>query len=113
MMCMRALIAIAVIAAACTGCTAKRLSLSTLDQAQTISQLQYTQVLTNLAMLHVSPEALPSFAVVAAGGASVSDGSTGNMSLQRDASNIVGEMLGFEASRQIEEQWTLAPVINP
>src|SRR3954452_10569387 len=110
---MRAWPLIALIAVTCTGCTPRRLQQSTLDQAQTIAELQYRQVLTNLAMLHVSPGTLPSFAVAGPGGASVSDRGSSNVNLEWDASKIVGEMLGLEGSREIEEQWTLAPVVNP
>ena len=36
-----------------------------------------------------------------------------NVELEWDARSIVRELLGIGATRQIEEQWTLAPVVNP
>jgi hypothetical protein len=95
------------------GCTHVQLRRSTLDQASTITGLQYQQVLSNLASFHCHPEVLPHLAVVGTGGTSVSDEGTTNVELEWDPSQLVKTLLGLEGKRQIEEQWTLAPVINP
>ena len=95
------------------GCTHLQLRRSTLDQASTITGLQYQQVLANLASFHRHPEVLPHVAIVGTGGTSVSDEGTANVGLEWDPSQLVKTLLGLEAKRQIEEQWTLAPVINP
>src|SRR4051812_49177860 len=100
-------------ALACAGCTHCQLSRSTLRQANTITDLQYNQVLSNLALFHCSPDVIPHFAVVGTGGTSVSDEGTANVELEWDARTITRELLGLGASREIQEQWTLAPVVNP
>ena len=64
---MRVCTAVILAAAACTGCTHRQLDRSTLRQAGTVTDLQYRQVLTNLAMVHANPDVLPYFAVVGTG----------------------------------------------
>lgn len=95
------------------GCTHLQLHRSTLNQASTITSLQYQQVLSNLAAFHNHPDVLPHLAVVGTGGTSVSDEGTSNVGFQWDPRQLVQTLLGIEGKRQIEEQWTLAPVINP
>lgn len=56
---------------------------------------------------------LPNFAVVGTGGALVSDEGATNVELEWDPSQLAKSLLGLEGRRTIEEQWTLAPVINP
>ena len=96
-----------------TGCTHLQLRRSTLNQASTITSLQYQQVLSNLAAFHSHPDVLPHLAVVGTGGTSVSDEGSSNVGLEWDPRQLVQTMLGIEGRRQIEEQWTLAPVVNP
>ena len=96
-----------------TSCTHFQLSRSTLRQASTITDLQYQQVLSNLASFHASPEMLPHIAVVGTGGTSVNDEGSINVELEWDPTQLVRRLLGIGATRGIEEQWTLAPVVNP
>jgi hypothetical protein len=96
-----------------SGCTHVQLRRSTLDQASTITSLQYQQVLSNMAAFHCHPEVLPHLAVVGTGGALVSDEGATNVELEWDPSRLVKSLLGLEGRRKIQEQWTLAPVINP
>jgi hypothetical protein len=100
-------------AAACTGCTQHQLQHSTLHQARTVTDLQYDQVLTNLAATAASPDILPCFAVVGTGGAGVTDVGEASAELEWDPDALVRRMVGLTASRQVEAQWTLAPVVNP
>ena len=58
------LVALAIAAAVGTGCAHRQLDRSTLRQAGTVTDIQYRQVLNNLAMVHANPDVLPSFAVV-------------------------------------------------
>ena len=101
------------LAAACAGCTHCQLSRSTVRQAGTITDLHYKQVLGNLASYHCNPDVLPHFAVVGTGGTAVTDQGTANVELEWDARTITRELLGVGASREVQEQWTLAPVVNP
>ncbi len=96
-----------------SGCTHIQLRRSTLSQTGTITELQYQQVLSNLASFHCHPEVLPHLAVVGTGGTSVSDEGSSNAELEWDPSKLARALLGLEGHREVEEQWTLAPVINP
>src|SRR4051812_16797574 len=96
-----------------SGCTHLQLSRSTLRQAGTITDLEYKQVISNLAAYHCNPDVLPHFAVVGTGGTSITDQGGLNVELEWDASKLVRKLLGLQATREVEEQWTLAPVVNP
>ena len=52
------------IAALSSGCTHLQLSRSTLRQAGAITDLEYKQVVSNLAAYHCNPDVLPHFAIV-------------------------------------------------
>jgi hypothetical protein len=101
------------LALACAGCTHYQLSHSTVEQAGTITDLHYKQVLSNLASSHCNPNVLPHFAVVGTGGALVNDQGSVNVELEWDPRTIIRELMGVDAARQVELQWTLAPVVNP
>lgn len=105
--------ALVLFAALCTGCTHCQLSRSTVRQAGTITDLHYQQVLSNLASYHSNPDVLPHFAVVGTGGALVNDQGSVNVGLEWDARTIIRELLGVGATREVELQWTMAPVVNP
>jgi hypothetical protein len=99
--------------AASGGCTHLQLDRSTLRQVGTVTDIQYRQILTGLAMTHADPDVLPHFAVVGTGGTAVSDEGTATVELEWDPTTLARKLLGLGASRQVEEQWTLAPVVNP
>src|SRR5260370_24576611 len=56
---MRTLVVVVLVALAASGCTQIQLRRSTLSQARTQTDLQYQQVLDNLATVAAAPEALP------------------------------------------------------
>jgi hypothetical protein len=97
----------------CMGCTHHQLAHSTLQQAGTITDLHYKQVLSNIASYHTNAEVLPHFAVVGTGGTSVSDQASANAELEWVTGNIFRQMYVPGASRTVDEQWTMAPVVNP
>ena len=102
-----------VVALNATGCTHTQLSHSTLQQAGTITDLHYKQVLTNIACYHANPDVLPHFAVVGTGGTSVTDQASVNAELEWSSGNLFRHMFVPGAGRTIEEQWTMAPVVHP
>jgi hypothetical protein len=104
---------VVVVAVSSSGCTHLQLSRSALRQASTITDLEYKQVMSNLASYHCNPDVLPHFAVVGTGGTSITDQGGVNIELEWDAAKLVRELLGLQATREVEEQWTLAPVVNP
>jgi len=95
------------------GCTHLQLSRSTTQQANTITDIHYRQVLNNLASFECNSDILPHFAIVGAGGTLVNDEGTANVELEWDAATLARKMLGVGGTRSIEEQWTMAPVVNP
>ena len=107
------LVALAIAAVAGTGCTHRQLDRSTLRQAGTVTDIQYRQVLNNLAMVHANPDILPYFAVVGTGGTAVTDQASVNAELEWTGSALFRQMYVPGASREVQEQWTLAPVVNP
>jgi hypothetical protein len=108
---MRALGILVLLATAGAGCTHSQLSHSALQQAGTITDLHYKQVLSNIASSHSNADVLPHFAVVATGGTSVND--EASLSAELEWSTIFRQMYIPGASRAVEEQWTLAPVVHP
>ena len=63
---------------ALAGCTAHRLQINTIRQAQTVTDLEYQQILDNLAMFSLNPAALPSLVTLKTGASQVGDtGSAG------------------------------------
>ena len=101
------------VALASSGCTHLQLGRSTVRQASTITDLQYRQVLNGLAAIHANPDVLPGFAVVGTGGTSITDQAGINSELEWDVAHFSRKMLGLDASREVQEQWALAPVVNP
>src|SRR5262245_29608684 len=85
------------------GCTNLRLKRSIVNQASTITELQYQQVLGNLAMLSRDPYALPAHVLLRDGSAQISD----------FGSAVAGAELTFTSkalptltgSRTVVEQW--------
>ncbi len=98
----------------CSGCTSLQLQRSTINQAGTLSDMQFQQVLNNLAMFAGNPSAIPWQIDIKNGGSQVADfgsaglaGSFGRMmgSLAYGAPSVIG-------SRTVVEQWGTAPVTD-
>jgi hypothetical protein len=107
---------ISMIAFAClllSGCTHIQLQHSTLKQETTLTDLQYRQVLNNLAMLIQNRGANPYFALSSGGTVQVSDTGSGMLGLTWDPFGFTGTSLGLGGSRNLTEAWSLAPVLNP
>jgi hypothetical protein len=100
---------LALIACAVDGCTSAQLRYSTVNQAETLTEIYEAQVLNNLAMFIEDPYALPHFAVANSGTLSITDfGQLNSPSL-----NQFRQTIGLEGSRQAAEGWTLDPVRDP
>jgi hypothetical protein len=101
--------------AASTGCTSYKLRTSIVNQAGTLTELQYQQVLGNLAMLSVDPDALPAHATLRDGSAQIQDygaltasGAWGNSEGFRLATGSPS----LSGSRTVVEQWSMAPITD-
>lgn len=93
------------------GCTHGQLRYSSTRQGGTLTDIQYKQVLDNLAMFVANPDALPYFATAGSGSTQITD-TTGLNALTWNWHPFSGvaTLLG---TRGIVEQWGLAPVLEP
>jgi hypothetical protein len=94
------------------GCTTHRaLRNNTLNQTATWTDLQYQQVLDNVAMFTVNPSALPYFSIIGTGTTQVAD--AGSVSGGVTWADVTSGNLGGNATRQAAEQWSLATTTDP
>src|SRR5215471_16300200 len=91
--------------------------------AATLTDLNYQQVLDNLAMLVANPSALPSIAVINAGTVTVADQKAANVNatyaptitFEQQAGSglpILSLLFNPSASRNVTENWSLIPVTD-
>jgi hypothetical protein len=99
-------------ALALSGCANVQLKLSTVRSASTLTDLQYQQVLDNLAMYCQDPTALPWHVNLQNGAVQVADaGSLGTIA-QTDLSHVFTWSPYFTATRAIVTQWSTIPVTD-
>jgi len=91
------------------GCTHLELKRSATNQLSTLTDLQYQQALDNLAMFHQNPSAIPYFATFGTGVVTVTDQTSGSLGLEW---NPIKQSFTPAAQRNVQEQWSLSPVIN-
>jgi hypothetical protein len=106
-----------------SGCTQIALQKDTVRTTSTLAELQYRQVLDNVARFHDNPDTVPSFAVPSAGIVSVLDTARAGVSptwaptlpfsLQGGgALPILTLLFPFTASRAVTENWSLTPITD-
>jgi hypothetical protein len=111
------------LAVALTGCTHVALQNNTVQTTDTLADLQYQQVLDNLARFQDDPDSVPSFAIVTAGTASVNDqfGSGISPTYSPTLSNaqqgagalpILSLLFPLSVQRTVTENWSLTPVVD-
>ena len=93
------------------GCTVGRLRERTVNQGNTLPELQYQQVLDNLAQFAVNPSALPWQMNLKEGTSQVTDSLSGGAAL--DTGPPVGWFPQLLGSRTVVAQWGMAPVVDP
>jgi hypothetical protein len=99
------------IALACViGCTTGRLRQRTINQAGTLPELQYQQVLDNLAQFAANPAALPWHINLREGTSQVTDSLSGGAAL--DTGPPYGWFPQLLGSRTVVAQWGVSPVID-
>jgi hypothetical protein len=91
------------------GCTASRLRQRTINQASTLPELQYEQVLTNLALFATNPSALPWHVNLREGTTQITDSATAGGLVDLEIGTTRPELFG---SRTVVAQWGAAPVID-
>ncbi len=97
------------------GCTHLELQNSTCRQAGTLTDLQYQQILNNLAMLSVNPDAIPSHVKLTGGSIQVTDLGAGGVNGSWGATmgsiqNLYTPNLNAQRTRL--GQWNVEPVID-
>lgn len=89
------------------GCQHTHLRSLTLKQASTITDLQYQQVVENLALVSVNPDALPHFAIPTGGQSQVD--TAGTASFDQSWPDLT-RVLHLEGQRATSGFWSLEPV---
>jgi hypothetical protein len=93
-----------------SGCTASRLRDSTIRQARTLTDLQYQQVLDNVAAFTANPDILPWHVNLKNGVSQVQD--TGQASLNFFLQGQSMPQVNLNGSRSIVEQWSNVPLTD-
>jgi hypothetical protein len=120
---MRRAVPIIVLLSTLTGCTHLALEKDTLKTTNTLADLQFQQVLDNVARFHDNPDTIPSFAVTTAGTVSVNDQNSAGVSptysptltffLQGGgALPILSLLFPISAQRAVTENWSLTPITD-
>jgi hypothetical protein len=96
------------------GCTHLKLERSTIRQAGTLTDLQYKQVLNNLAMFSCNPEALPWHVKVRGGTVQVTDAAEGEFAAEipTGGEEFTKLLPRVGAQRTLLEQWDVDPTIE-
>jgi hypothetical protein len=106
-----------------SGCTHIALRNDTVRTTNTLADLQFQQVLDNVARFHDNPDTVPSFAVANSGTVSILDTTGAGISptysptlpffLQGGgALPILSLLFPFSASRAVTENWSLTPITD-
>jgi hypothetical protein len=107
----------------CAGCNALQLAHSTVRQSSKLTDMQYQQVLENLAMLSAEPGALPWFNKATGGKTTIQQTGQASGGLNWDylagakAATFLNHLdkknLGIQATQQNVGEWDTTPEINP
>ena len=106
-----------------SGCTQMALQKDTVRTTNTLTDLQFQQILDNVARFHDNPDTVPSFAVATAGTVSILDTTGAGVSptyaptltfIQQGggALPILTLLFPFTASRAVTENWSLVPITD-
>ena len=106
-----------------SGCTHMALQNDTVRTTNTLTDLQFQQILDNVARFHDNPDTVPSFAVATAGTVSILDTAGAGVSptysptltfLQQGggALPILSLLFPFSAQRAVTENWSLMPITD-
>ena len=97
-----------------SGCMSQQLRFTALRTVNAIPDLQYQQVIDNLAKIASNPGFLPYLAVAGQGSVQVTDNGNSALSLNLSNSVLVGTgTVGIGASRNVTGTWTMGTVTSP
>ena len=104
---------LAVLSMTC-GCMNQQLQFATRRTLGTLPDLQYQQLLDNLAMIGKSnPGFLPYLAVVGQGSIQVTDNGSASLALSMSAKPITADILNLGANRNVTGTWNLGTITSP
>lgn len=104
-------IMVVVVLACIPGCMAGRLRQRTINQGSTLTELQYQQVLANLALFATNPGALPWHVNLREGTTQITDSATAGALVDLGPPAVTQPQLF--GSRTAVAQWGMSPVIDP
>jgi hypothetical protein len=96
-----------------SGCMNQQLQFSARRTANTLPDLQYQQVMDNLAMIAANPGYLPYLAVAGQGAVQVTDEGTSSLALTMAPKALTSGLFGLGASRNITGTWSLGTITSP
>jgi hypothetical protein len=96
-----------------SGCMNQQLQFSTGRTANTLPDLQYQQVIDNLAMIAANPDLLPYLAVAGQGSIQVTDGRTSSLGLNMAPKTFTSGIFGLGSSRNVTGTWSLGTITSP
>jgi hypothetical protein len=107
-------IGICVFALTCAGCTALSLERHTVNQAGSIADMRYQEVINQLAKTACNPEVLPSISLFSTGLSIVSDtwGFESATTIDRSIGGFAKQLFGLSLKHSPEQQWQLEPVVS-
>src|SRR5579875_2045625 len=105
------------------SCQARQLENRTVRQSRTLSDLQYRQVMENLATVAANPSALPYYAVAQTGHTIVQITPMANNVVNWDLITVAGSLFNkfifdkgsftLQYTQQNTEEWDTTPVLDP
>lgn len=106
------LLVLVLVALGNSGCTHTALARRTVNQASTLTDLQYRQVLDNAAMFACNPDALPWHLKLVGGSVQVTDQGTGlfNEVITKGKPNVYS--LTVTGQRGVVNQWGVIPTVD-
>src|SRR5271166_2245698 len=105
-------LSIVALCALAPGCAYRRLEINTVKQAQTVVELEYKQILDNLAMFCLNPSALPSLVTLKTGASQVGDTGTLGFLGVAGLNTTFGSSPTVTGTRTIVDQWGSSPVTD-
>jgi hypothetical protein len=95
------------------GCMSQQLGLTVRRTASALPDLQYQQVIDNLAKLASNPGFLPYLAVAGQGSVQVTDNGSSTLGLTMPAQIFSPATLSFGAGRNVTGTWSLGTITSP
>jgi hypothetical protein len=107
------LILIILVVSVASGCMNQQLRRTACRNLSTLPELQYQQVVDNLAATASNPGSLPYLAVVGQGSIQVTDVGNSSVGINLTPSTLSSSVLGLGAQRNLTGTWSMGTVTSP